>query len=296
MSKFSSGSTSSNDAIIREQQRQEQTAKRNTDNKNERLREGRERIRAMFSEDGGTYDTARTWEPRDAQGPEYITRRTSSPWGNFSVGARGPGADPFFSRLGGGRNPAYTTERVRNPDYVPAGYDRSASQTKSVQGIGQDFYDNFKSSILDFYMPEVERQHREAKSQNLFNLARRGLLRSSEAADSAGDLVRERAQADATVKADAEGQTSNLRSDVSRAKQNALSLLQSTEDPTTAANAAASEVNAIQSRAPRFDELGSLFSSALNAVGSYRDAQNARRGYEAIVGRGPYESSGRRFG
>ena len=194
----------------------------------------------------------------------------------------------------------YQTSVAAPGSYTPAQWSDTEGwlpgEQEEIAGIGQDFYDNFKGSILDFQRPEVERQFTEAKGQNLFDLARRGLMKSSRAATAAGDLARTKAEADAKLVADAEAQTSGLRSDVSSAQRNALNLLTSTEDPTSAANAAQQEVNAIQTRAPQFSDMGNLFANVLTSAGMSQQAANARRGVGSIPVRSPYASTGKDYG
>ena len=284
---FGGGGSSSNDAMIAQQKAEAAKAEREKYNRDERLRAGRERIRAMFDVGGGTYTTAGGYEHRAASGPRMLTKRRWNP--NLGGGRRN--SEGFeFAPTGG-----FETYQVANPNYQAGGWDKVAGGEQTEQGLADDFYDSFKNSILDFYQPEVSRQYEDAQSQNLFDLARRGLLRSSRAADAAGDLTREKAEADARVIANAENQTAGLKGDMSRAEQNAISLLQQTEDPTSAYNAAQSEVNAIQNRAPDFSTMGNLFSAALQAGANYKQAQDARKYYESIPSRGVYESSGKGY-
>jgi hypothetical protein len=119
------------------------------------------------------------------------------------------------------------------------------------------------------------------------------MVRSSVASDRAGELAEDKAMAEAKVQSDAEGQVAGLKRDMSNAKQNALTLLQQTEDPTAAADAALTEVNAVKSTAPRFDPLGEMFRAAALGYTSYRDAQAAKRYRDAVPTTNPYTSSGR---
>ena len=288
---FGGGGSSSNDEMIRMQKEEAAKAEREKFDRDERLRAGRERIAAMFDVGGGTYNTARQNQYRQASGgPQTITRKRWNPFKMTGAGRRNSdGWEQPGTQVG------WDTWTEANPNYRAGGWEKAGGGTASEAGLADDFYSGFKNSILDFYNPEVARQYEDAQSQNLFDLARRGLLRSSRAADAAGDLTREKAEADAQVIANAENQTAGLRGDINRAEQNAISLLQQTEDPTAAANAAQSEVNAIQSRAPDFSALGQLFSSALNTAASYKQAQDAKKFYDSIPSRGAYESSGRGY-
>ena len=282
MSKFKSKSSSSNDKMIEQQKKEAEKAERKEYDRQERLRAGRDRIKAMFTQGGGDYRTAGKYKKfGPSGGPKTITERKY--------------VDNLFRNSDGGEG-GWTTTSRDNPNYKAGGYRKVKGGTKTEAGLADDFYSNFKNSILDYFNPELERQHSEAKDANLFDLARRGMLRSSVATDNAAELVRERAEAEARIKADAENQTAGLRGDMSRAQQNAISLLQQTEDPTSAANAARTEVNAIQSRSPNFSPLGELFSAAARSFAGWQNAQNARRNYGGVPERNPYTSQGRNVG
>lgn len=290
MSKFMSKSSSNNDEIINMQREEAAKNERNEYDRQERLRAGRERINAMFSEAGGNYTDAlqHYWRDTPTGDPLLISPLDQGQSdGKIHYGA-------LFGSDYGSRTPSYSI--VNNPNYRAAGWDMTGGDVQRQEGIGSGFYDKFRQSIYDHYQPEIARQHEEAKDANLFDLARRGLLRSSTATKNAAELVRERADADARLAANAENQTAGLQGDISRAQQSAMQLLEQSADPTSAANAAATEVNAIQSRSPQFDPLGDLFSAAARSFAGWQNAQNQRRNYGSIPTRNPYTDSGRNVG
>ncbi len=248
--------TDSNRVLIEMQRNEALKAELKEKQRQERLKYGRAMIEATFG--GGTV----------AGLPEKGVRQVDVP--------RQRGQD---------RGTSYVEEYTLKP----------GGPAKTFTGIGQDFYDNYQKSLSDFYKPNVEEQFQEAKSQNIFDLARKGLLRSSVSTDRAGDLVRDKAEADAKVNSEIEGQVTALQGDVRNAKQKAYGLLTSTEDPTTAANTALTEVNAIQTRKPNFDALGELFASALNSYSTFRNAQAGRAAVASIPGNNPSASSGRTY-
>lgn len=277
---MSSGSSSSNDAIIKQANDQAAKAEAKEAARQERLRMGRERILAMSTEGGGTW--------------------SESPWEKKIDATGGPATQsqmvPFQKPNRGGSETSYRMTDVPNPNYRPGYTVWQPGKEHVEKGIGSDFYDGYKNSILDYYKPEVEKQYENAQSQNLFDLGRRGTLQSSVAADRQGDLVEDRVLADARVAQNAENQTAGVRKDMSRAQQNAMQLLQQTEDPTTAANMAATEVNAIQSQGPQFDPLGEMFRSAALGYGGYQQNKANKAYANSIQPRDPYASSGRTIG
>lgn len=280
-------SSSANDAIIREQRAEAAKAEAKEKARQARLKYGRDLIEATFS--GGTVTGPGTSKTVMVENP--AKRRDLTPFERIQldIARKKQRAD------GGPLNQWWRDPRAGQPAKV-AKTVTTPGKTVTREGIGQDFYENYRKSLEDFYVPTVNEQFEETKSQNLFDLARKGLLRSSTATERAADLLKDKSAADAQVRSQIEGQVSGLRSDVNRAKTNAVNLLTSTEDPTTAANAALTEVNAIQSRSPQFNDLGNLFASALNAYSTYRNAQQGREYLSRIPTRSPYASSGTTYG
>ena len=313
------GSDGGNDEIIEHQKKEAKKAEILERERQNVLQSGRDRIMAMFSEGGGNYMTPEKYETTKVTKQVPVGGSYGGSYGGSSYSGGNTGISPSAGSEGYGYDPGYMgygaqygMGNQRTTNYAGGGSGNSAQQyktvtekkkdwvpgeEKSVSGIGQDFYDGFKNSILDYYNPEVNRQFKEAQEANLFDLARRGMLRSSVAADHAAEAVRERADAESRVGANAEQQTAGLRGDIANAQQSALSLLQQTEDPTAAANAAATEVNAIQSQAPNFDPLGDLFSAAARSFAGFQQAQNTKNAYQkALGGNSPWGSSGRNIG
>ena len=287
MTKLFGGSSSSNDALIEQQKREAAEAERKEQERQNQLAYGREKINAMFSTDGGTISGPQEW---GVTGQQQIGSTPTM----ASQRVRNPSAErPNMWTSNSFVNVPYQTGST--PIYKDVeGWVSGPEET--VQGLGDQFYTDYKDSILGYYQPEVAKQFEDAQSANLFDLARRGTLRSSQAADNAAELLEEKAIADARVTSNAENQTAGLRTDMSRAQQNALSLLQATEDPTTAANTAATEVNAIQSRSPTFDPLGEMFSAAARGYAGYQQGVDNRKWQSAIPTKNPYTSSGRNIG
>ncbi len=161
------------------------------------------------------------------------------------------------------------------------------------KGIGDDFYDAFKGSILDYYLPQLDERFTDAKSSLLFNLGRRGLLKSSQAIDDQARLVTDKLDTEAQLRSDADNQTAALREDISHSKQNAFNLLQSTEDPTTAVNQALTEVNAIQSRGANLNPLGDIFATAATAYKDYVLARRSQQYADLLQSGSPSSGAGR---
>lgn len=135
-------------------------------------------------------------------------------------------------------------------------------------GIGNDFYDKYKQAELNYYLPEVDRQYQDQKTQANYALARSGTLQSSEAGHQLSDLVYQRDLNNAQMTAKADQDTGALRQSVSANKQAAINQLYSTEDPTLAANTATSLVKNTELTTPMLNPIGQLFKPLAIGIGS----------------------------
>jgi type II secretory pathway pseudopilin PulG len=135
-------------------------------------------------------------------------------------------------------------------------------------GFGDDFYNNYKNTYLNYYLPDEARQYDVAKRDLTYNLARAGTLNSSAAADKAGDLAYNDANAQATIKANANQATGQLQQSVQDQKQSLINQLYSTEDPTLTANLAQSAANATKLVSPNLTPAAAFFTPALTAAGA----------------------------
>lgn len=159
--------------------------------------------------------------------------------------------------------------------------------------IGDDFYDQYRTSILDYYQPQLAQQYQDLQSQTLFDLGRRGVLASSDAADKQARNLQRNLDQEAVLYNNADQAAGQLRSDVSRSKASAINLLQSTEDPTVGADTALTEVNAVQTNRPQLSPLGDVFNVAAQAYQTYRNARDNQRFYNSLPRSNPYTSTGR---
>lgn len=191
------------------------------------------------------------------------------------------------------RIPIYETEKVKVGDVLGK---NMYGKEETFSGIGDDFYKGYYDSIVDYFTPQLQQQYANAKSQNLFNLARRGLLRSSAAATAAGEMERERGDAQTDIANRARTQQDQLRQDVNRAQTNAIATMEGAEDPSVGIDRALREATAIQSQAPDLSgSLGNIFSAALNSYNNYNDVRRAKQFRDSITPRPPTQSSGRSY-
>lgn len=141
-----------------------------------------------------------------------------------------------------------------------------ASQTEG--GFGSDFYDKYKKSITDYYMPQEDQQYQDARSKLTYALARAGGLGSSTENQYVADLANQDKLAQANINQQAETQTGQLRTQIQQNEQSALNQLYATEDPTIAANTAENMVANADLTKPVYSSLGSLFNVAAIGVGN----------------------------
>jgi hypothetical protein len=139
---------------------------------------------------------------------------------------------------------------------------------QTTGGFDDAFYDSYKQKVLDYYMPDEQRQYDAAQRDLKYSLARAGTLQSSTAADKQGELAYNDALQKANIVANANTQEGNLKSQIQQNKQSLINQLYSTEDPTLTANLAESSAAASRLQDPNLTPAAALFSPALTTVGS----------------------------
>jgi hypothetical protein len=144
---------------------------------------------------------------------------------------------------------------------------------KRTGGIGDDFYNNFKQGILDFYTPQVARKYSDAQKETTYRLADAGTLRSSTANDLAADLYQQNLTNTADVRSKADTAAGDLRNRVASEEAKAVSQLYATENPDVAANQALHAVTNLTAEKPTNTPLGDIFSLA--AIGGAKFLQGA---------------------
>jgi hypothetical protein len=134
--------------------------------------------------------------------------------------------------------------------------------------FGSDFYDKYRQSILDYYMPQEGQQYNTARSSLSYSLARAGQLNSSVAGMDVGNLANQDAVNRAQIASGADTQTAGLRSTVQQDEETALNQLYSTEDPSVAANTAQNMVANANLTKPLLNPAGALFTPSAVGVGN----------------------------
>lgn len=146
---------------------------------------------------------------------------------------------------------------------------RIRSGTDSINATFGQFDDNFYSGIAksyrDFAMPQLDEQFNEASEQTTFDLARRGMLNSSNRVSLFGDLATKRNRALDTVTDQGQQYATQTRGNVERARADLLGMLNATGDEAAASNAAMSRAT-IVGTPPSFSPLTQLFADGTSAL------------------------------
>lgn len=183
-----------------------------------------------------------------------------------------PRSDPrrYDSRLykggdgGAGQMRADEQERQRK---VQAAVDTINS---TFNGSGREaMYDDISNATRDVAMRDLDQQHTQASKQNLFGLARAGLLGGSVDAESGADLARRYGEGSIRATAAGQGAAADLRAVDERTRQSLIGLSESGMDTGTAAMMASGQMAAATDAARSasasanvgrlFDDLGQAY-------------------------------------
>jgi len=164
-----------------------------------------------------------------------------------------------------------------------------------TENFGDDFYENYRKAGLDYTMPQLQSQYADAKRTSESDLARAGLLRSGAAGFVQNKLTEQQGVNEAGLRAKADTDTAELRKSIAAQQQQAYNQLYATEDPTVAANTAATSASNAQLQQPNPGSLGDMFkpiaiglgSAVAPAVGEYQ----ANKALAARTGREPGSST-----
>lgn len=206
--------------------------------------------------------------------PQYIANPNS---GGRGPGPQGGAQNPFMENqayTAGGAGGGGTTWALKDANgklYYqgdPLSYSQSYDTGQRTGGFDDTFYNTYKQKVLDYYNPQEQRQYDENLRNLRYNLANSGNLISSTAADQQGEQAYNDALAKAAIVANANSQTGQLKNQIQSNKENLLSQLYATEDPTLTANLAESSAKASQLQDPTLTPGAAFLTPALSAVGS----------------------------
>jgi hypothetical protein len=157
-------------------------------------------------------------------------------------------------------------------------FDIQAPDGGTTGGFDDAFYNKYKQSVLDYYMPQVNDQYTKAKQQAIYGLGRSGNLRSSAANDLYADLTKQNTINEAGVRNQADSAAGDLRSQVASERQKATSQLYATEDPEVATQQALAAVRDVNLKQPDLSPLSALFDVAsIGGAGLYKGYQGQQQ-------------------
>jgi hypothetical protein len=147
------------------------------------------------------------------------------------------------------------------------------------------FFQGRSDAYTNQYLPEVDRQYRQAKGNLNFSLSDAGLGDSSVAKMQKGQLDLDNTKAIGDVRLKGEAVANDLRSQVNSIRGSLLSNIQNPNDPNSVVLGAQSQLNNISASPVKFDALGDLFSGAGAGIGGYMNGKGGF-GYNGQTGGG----------
>ena len=130
------------------------------------------------------------------------------------------------------------------------------------------FYNKYSDANLNYSLPQLEDQYGTAKTGLTYDLARAGTLRSTMAGYAQGDLLKQNGVNEAAIRAKADTDTAALRQIIASQQNQAYNQLYATEDPTVAANTAATSVAGAQLSQPNLQPLNAVFTPVAIGLGT----------------------------
>lgn len=121
------------------------------------------------------------------------------------------------------------------------------------------YYDSRAKAYTEFAMPDLETQFGDQKKKLVYALSRGGKLNSTSAGESNRKLQDEYDKAQKLILSRGQQYGTDARREVANSRAQLLSMLSSTEDPTTVANEALRQATTLREQ-PAFEPLGNLFS------------------------------------
>lgn len=151
----------------------------------------------------------------------------------------------------------------------------------AFSGFDDDYYSGRAKAYNDFALPQIDRQHDDAKRQLIFALSRTGNLDSSAANFENANLERDTNEARVGAANTGLDYANRARADVEGARSNLVAQLNATGDSSASSSAALREAQRIATPAG-YSPLGQLFSTFmtnLSAIGS-----NPNNGFAGFFG------------
>jgi microcystin-dependent protein len=153
--------------------------------------------------------------------------------------------------------------------------------------FGDDFYNKYTRANLDYSLPQLQNQYDKSKTGLNYDLARAGTLRSTMAGYAQGDLLKQNAVNEAGIRAKADTDTAALRQSIASQQNQAYNQLYATEDPSVAANTAATSVAGAQLSQPNLQPLNAVFTPVAIGLGTALSAPYGQYTANQMVSKSP---------
>lgn len=304
---------STNDQVVQQQKEEAAAAAVKEQQRQTRLKVGLTRIKNAFEGKPVTAPTALNWstfQPPKA-GAAAGTQPTGVPAGYtaFQTTAPAVGKATRGSNIGQAGGPVPGTQiwalkdakgnvfyRGQPLTYNTPVNDPATGQPEKTGGFDDAFYNNYKQGILDYYMPQVDKQMADATKELTYRLARAGTLTSSAANTATADLGTQYQNNLTGIRNQADTAAGDLRTKTAAEEQKAIQQLYATEDPTLATNTASESVRNLELNQPApSTPLGQIFNIATVGAGNLMkgiNAYNTSNLYNQAFGAGGSAGSG----
>jgi hypothetical protein len=184
------------------------------------------------------------------------------------------------------KQPDYAGEAAKLEEQRQKRIQQGTNEINQIFGrYDQGFFDQRAKAYQDYAMPQLAQQYGQTRDQIAFNLANRGLSKSSAANKQWSDLFRNMQSAKQGIVDTGRGQAMDLRRQLDTAKGTLLNQLYQSADPAQAAQQAVSTAASF-SAPSSFAPIANQFSGLLN---QYVVSQLLRNqpGYGGVSGGGP---------
>lgn len=156
-------------------------------------------------------------------------------------------------------------------------YQQALNNTGNFQKVntGNSLFDQYRQDYMSYYQPQLENQYTDARTDVMYDLARRGATESSAGQRRLSDLLEEYNNQQTQLNSRATNAVNDYRSSVEQQRQSLISQAQAGMAPTDAANLASNAYNSLKSQTPQYDALGDVFNQFADVYGLQLRAQGA---------------------
>lgn len=154
----------------------------------------------------------------------------------------------------------------------------------AFSGFNDDYFNNISNSVLSFYNPQLDDQFKSTSDQLTFDLANRGLSRSSVAANKRTKLNEKYELEKGTIAQKAADAAQQARNDIASAKSRLYGMATSDADPGSINSMLTQETDRIRNRPPELTPLAQVFNDFVTPAGNLVAGGLAAesRGYQGL--------------